>query len=228
MIHGLVISGVVLFGQTHRKPAGVTIDDLPTLELVAAPANAPEQLAETAVVPGPPAPIPPVPGPLPLEEIVPAGTVEPILVATVPPPQPLLPTEQRPVAAPVAAVPVAVAHATTRTDGGDSSSPVPGKDFTSVAGKPNTLARADYLKNPEPEYPLIARRRGQQGTVLLNLTVSASGRPTEISLKRSSGYQLLDQAALKAVRNWEFEPARIGDVSVESKIEVPVCFKLTN
>ena len=228
MIHGLVISGAILFGQTHRKPAVVTIADLPTLELVAVFATAPEQPAETAVVPALPAPISHVSEPLPPEEIVLARTVEPIPIDTVPAPQPLVSTEQRPVTAPVAAVPVAVAHATTRADGGDNSSPLPGKDSTSVKGNPNARARPDYLRNPEPEYPLVARRRGQQGTVLLNLTVSASGRPTEVSLKQSSGYQLLDQAALKAVKNWEFEPARIGDVSVESRIEVPVCFKLTN
>lgn len=111
---------------------------------------------------------------------------------------------------------------------GDGSSPTPGNDHTTAAGRPKATAKPDYLRNPEPEYPLAARRRGQQGSVLLNITVSPTGRATEVSLQQSSGFELLDQAAIKAAKTWDFEPARVGTVAVESKIEVPVRFKLTN
>lgn len=38
---------------------------------------------------------------------------------------------------------------------------------------------------------------------------------------------MLNEAAVQAVRNWEFEPARVGRLAMESEIEVPVGFKLT-
>ena len=83
-------------------------------------------------------------------------------------------------------------------------------------------------KNSQPPYPPQARRRRQQGLVVLDVTVSAQGRATTISIKQSSSYELLDDAALQAIRFWEFEPARIGAVGMESKIEVPIRFKLTD
>jgi protein TonB len=90
------------------------------------------------------------------------------------------------------------------------------------------LAQPNYLKNPEPLYPLLARRHNQQGIVLLTVKVTAQGRVSHVELKQSSGFPVLDEAALQAVRYWEFEPARIGSLGVESQIEVPVRFILTN
>jgi protein TonB len=127
----------------------------------------------------------------------------------------------------VVPLPAATASRPT-TQPGDGSAPTPGADFTTVAGRPNVLAKPDYLKNPKPKYPPVAERRNQQGTVVLNVTVSASGRAAKISVKKSSGFELLDQAAITAVREWEFTPARIGSLAVESEIEVPWRFTLTN
>ncbi len=99
---------------------------------------------------------------------------------------------------------------------------MPGRIVTLMQAQPN------YLKNPEPLYPLLARRRNQQGIVLLTVKVSAQGRVSRVELKQSSGFPVLDEAASQAVRRWEFEPARIGSLGVESQIEVPVRFVLTN
>lgn len=73
---------------------------------------------------------------------------------------------------------------------------------------------------------LEARRLKQQGVVLLEVEVNADGRPTDVRVRGSSGFSALDQAALKAVRRWEFEPARIGGLPVSSRVEVPVRFSL--
>jgi protein TonB len=61
---------------------------------------------------------------------------------------------------------------------------------------------------------------------LLIVRVTAQGHSTAVTLKQSSGFTLLDEAAIEAVRNWEFQPDRIGPMAVESEIEVPVRFKL--
>jgi TonB family protein len=81
---------------------------------------------------------------------------------------------------------------------------------------------------PAPAYPELARRRGQQGTVILAVKVAAAGRALRVEVKRSSGFILLDEAAARAVRNWEFEPARIHSRKVDSEIEIPVQFKIVD
>jgi protein TonB len=85
---------------------------------------------------------------------------------------------------------------------------------------------ANYLKNPRPPYPAIAQRRGWQGDVLLRVRVSPDGRAAGAVVQRSSGYDLLDQAAVEAVRSWVFVPARQGGVAVAGFVSVPIVFRL--
>ena len=73
-----------------------------------------------------------------------------------------------------------------------------------------------------------ARQRGQQGVVWLSVEVSAAGECAQASVLRSSGVSALDQAALAAVRRWRFVPARQGQTPVESKVEIPIRFKLSD
>lgn len=88
------------------------------------------------------------------------------------------------------------------------------------------LFNAAYLRNPAPVYPAAARRSGDQGTVMLKVLVSPEGVPLRVELDRSSGSKLLDGAALDAVKNWRFVPARRGAENVEGWVRVPVVFKL--
>ena len=87
-------------------------------------------------------------------------------------------------------------------------------------------ANAAYLKNPAPEYPSLAQRRGWEGTVLLRVQVLASGKPGEIQIQKSSGRQQLDDAALAAVKRWSFVPAKQGDVAQDGWVSVPIDFKI--
>ncbi|HEY0708056.1 MAG TPA: energy transducer TonB, partial [Polyangia bacterium] len=61
---------------------------------------------------------------------------------------------------------------------------------------------ANYLQNPRPAYPAIALSRGWQGKVLLRVQVGPDGRPRSIAVSQGSGRQLLDDAAVAAVRGW--------------------------
>jgi protein TonB len=88
-------------------------------------------------------------------------------------------------------------------------------------------SEARYLSNPRPDYPEEARQMRQQGVVLVNVEVDADGRAGEVSVSRSSGYPQLDEAAVRAVRRWRFEPARAGGLPVSSRVEVPVRFSLS-
>ena len=87
-------------------------------------------------------------------------------------------------------------------------------------------ANAAYLKNPAPEYPSLAQRRGWEGTVLLRVQVLPSGKPGEIQIQKSSGRQQLDDAALNAVKRWSFVPAKQGDVAQVGWVSVPIDFKI--
>lgn len=85
---------------------------------------------------------------------------------------------------------------------------------------------AAYLRNPPPRYPPAARRSGDEGTVLLKVLVTSDGAAARVELDRSSGSASLDSAALEAVRNWRFIPARRGTLNVEDWVRVPVVFRL--
>lgn len=85
---------------------------------------------------------------------------------------------------------------------------------------------ADYLQNPAPPYPPLARRMGEQGRVILRVLVSAEGMPERVELRRSSGSSRLDESALTTVRTWKFLPARQGDHPVAAWVLVPISFSL--
>lgn len=85
---------------------------------------------------------------------------------------------------------------------------------------------ANYLNNPAPPYPALSRRLGEEGKVILRVSVNPQGAADSVDIKTSSGSPRLDEAAQKTVRNWKFIPARRGDTAVQSWALVPVIFKL--
>ncbi len=85
---------------------------------------------------------------------------------------------------------------------------------------------ADYLQNPAPRYPPLARRMRQQGKVLLRVLVNAGGTAAKIEVRQSSGSEMLDEAALDAVKRWRFVPARQGSDPVAAWVIVPITFTL--
>ena len=100
---------------------------------------------------------------------------------------------------------------------------------SAVKSKPVYIAPsfgADYLHNPTPEYPNMARRRGEQGRVLLKVLVTLNGDAGNVVLEKSSGSNYLDEAALNAVKNWKFIPARSNNEAVSGYVTVPISFSL--
>ncbi len=85
---------------------------------------------------------------------------------------------------------------------------------------------ADYLDNPAPDYPPASRELGEQGRVLVRAMVTAEGRVGQVALRKSSGFNRLDQAALDSVRHWRFVPARRGSQPVSAWVVVPVAFSI--
>ncbi|MEM8883044.1 MAG: energy transducer TonB [Planctomycetota bacterium] len=79
---------------------------------------------------------------------------------------------------------------------------------------------------PPPDYPRLARRQGQEGTVRVRIYVNAHGDVERVRLERSSGHRLLDRAALDAARGWWFTPATRNGEPVACEIVQPVVFRL--
>lgn len=126
------------------------------------------------------------------------------------------------------------AHAAqTPAGSGPERPPSPGAPPAYAPSEPPAYApseppdpNAAYLNNPPPPYPLLSRRLGEQGTVLLTVWVDAQGAATEVRLARSSGHPRLDAAALQAVRGWRFVPGRRHQIAQPMWVNVPLVFRL--
>lgn len=86
--------------------------------------------------------------------------------------------------------------------------------------------KAEYLNNPKPPYPVMARRLGYHGKVVLRVEVLAEGRAGQVLLDSSSGHEILDSAAMQTVKTWRFAPARHLGQPVTQWFLVPVNFSL--
>ncbi len=85
---------------------------------------------------------------------------------------------------------------------------------------------AKYLNNPAPIYPKNAHQYGIQGKVLLAVIVKDNGVPLSVDVASSSGSEILDYAAIEAVKNWHFIPANKDGVNVQASVIVPIEFKI--
>lgn len=89
-----------------------------------------------------------------------------------------------------------------------------------------TEAQPEYLKNPAPVYPAAAKNKGHQGLVQILVDVNSDGSVNQVALKKSSGFLLLDDAAIRAVKHWQFMPASRNGIQIASQVEVPIRFQL--
>ena len=115
-----------------------------------------------------------------------------------------LPPIQAPVAAPSDSAPVAMP-----TDG----API---EATSLA----------VTSRVEPIYPPASRRQDEEGTVRLRVLVDERGRPRDVRVLKSSGHSRLDEAAVSAVKRWQFKPATQDAHAVQAWTQVAVVFRL--
>ncbi len=120
--------------------------------------------------------------------------------------------------------PVKTAKSVTKAGGG-----VKGSQNTK---KPSAIIRVTrraaplYEINSPPVYPRIARRRGLEGTVIIEVLVDVNGRVAKAGISATSGYGILDRAALKAVKDWTFSPGSVNGKKEAMPVKVPVKFRL--
>lgn len=77
-----------------------------------------------------------------------------------------------------------------------------------------------------PVYPNRARDLAQEGVAMVRVKLDPLGNAAEVTLLESSGYALLDHAAIRAARGWQFEPERRGGRPVIAWVHIPVHFAL--
>ncbi len=83
----------------------------------------------------------------------------------------------------------------------------------------------DFSQNPPPSYPSEALRNGWKGEVLLRLTIHLDGTVSQVVVVKSSGYPILDEAAVKAVRSWRGVPTMQGGEPIVAQWELPIRFR---
>lgn len=100
------------------------------------------------------------------------------------------------------------------------------RTLQAATGEAQTQTSVGVLRRIHPLYPLIAKKSGWEGTVLVRVTVEKNGRASQVDISRSSGHKVLDAAALKAVKRWTFRPARDGNIPIRSIVVIPLKFSL--
>ncbi|OYY50807.1 MAG: hypothetical protein B7X95_03000 [Methylophilaceae bacterium 17-44-8] len=85
-----------------------------------------------------------------------------------------------------------------------------------------------YLNNPQPDYPSMSRRLGEEGRVLMKVLVASDGAAKIVEVEQSSGSERLDNAAVNAVKKWRFIPARKSNQPLDAFVLVPMKFSLSS
>ena len=168
----------------------------------------------------------------------PAAEIQPLTPPPSPPPKaieravrnPVRPAA-KPAVRPAAAPPVAAAPAGPdegAAPAGSGSAAARGSGSgDGTGGDGSGGARPAYGSNPRPPYPLAARRLGLEGRVLLEVVIQPDGRAASVAVRESSGHRVLDDSAVETVRSrWRFIPARRDGVPVESRVTVPIRFRI--
>ena len=93
-------------------------------------------------------------------------------------------------------------------------------EFWAVEDKP------EITKQIAPRYPEVARKAGIQGTILVRVLIGVDGKVKQAEVLR--GKTIFHKAALKAVKGYEFSPARQNDRPVPVWMALPIRFRLVS
>lgn len=212
---GILLAAPVNETEIEKEPSAPML-----VSLIAAPQLAPEPIPEPEIVP--PEPPKPEPQPVVKQKPKPKPKVEPVPEPVAEPtPQPQIEESPPPAVAqqPViqeAPAPQPVAAAPKVAEPEPQPAPVIEPPRFGVA----------YLKNPAPAYPSLSRRIGEEGRVVLRVLVATNGKPEKVEVEDGSGSERLDNAALDAVKKWQFIPARRDNQPISAYVLVPVKFSL--
>jgi periplasmic protein TonB len=182
-----------------------------------------EILVEIMAPPAPPAPPTPQAVAQPQPKVQPK-TPKPAQPAPTPAVQPtpatlaITPSATTPESS--ATTPTATAAAPASTNSGNTPNAPPAPPAPPKVTQPST--DADYLNNARPQYPPMSKRLNEQGKVVVRALIGTDGTASQASIKSSSGFDRLDQAALATVLKWRYVPGKRGGVPEAMWFDVPV------
>ena len=91
---------------------------------------------------------------------------------------------------------------------------------------PKDIRPPKELRRPSVQYPPASQDNGDEGTVTLLLAVQTDGSISDIRIARSSGYQRLDAAAVRSLRQAKFQPATCHGKPIAVRIHQSFIFKI--
>lgn len=91
---------------------------------------------------------------------------------------------------------------------------------------PVTVSSVEYLQAPKPDYPIGAKRAGEQGKVVLRILIDEKGLPALVDIQQSAGFPRLDEAARAAALRAVFKPHLEDGRAVPAYVLVPINFAL--
>ncbi|WP_026344616.1 energy transducer TonB [Oceanimonas smirnovii] len=196
------------------------------MEIALAPAENPGPISvkmmPTVTRPAPPEPAPPKPEPKP----EPKPKPEPAKPKPKPKPEPKPEPKPKP-------KPVPKPEPAPRPAPKPAPAPEPVKQAPreqpqqTKNSAPKRIEKPSFKTRPSPiAYPVQARRRGLEGTVVVEVWLDEQGKQTKRVLARSSGVNVLDKAAIKAIAKWQFSAYIENGQALAHRVQIPIRFKL--
>lgn len=179
---------------------------------------------------------PPAPTPMPKQAAAQVQPQQPPLLQPESEPRPLPVVHETP--APVASTPAPAAAHAIITAPEQENWPVPVAPPAPPAAAvhhappapaergPVTISRVEYLQPPKPDYPIGAKRAGEQGKVMLRILIDEKGLPERVDIQQSAGFPRLDEAARAAALRAVFKPHLEDGRAVPAHVLVPINFAL--
>ncbi len=95
---------------------------------------------------------------------------------------------------------------------------------TPQTAAPPMVESVEYVRPPAPVYPAESKRKRERGTCVLRVMVDSNGRPAQIQVERSSGFERLDSAAREAVEKAVFRPYEVNGIAQPAQVLIPIEF----
>jgi protein TonB len=213
----VALVAVVTTMRNEPKPRPVEARSITAQLISAEPAPVAAPVAvESTPTPPPPKPVPPKPAVKPKVQPRPQPTAKPMPQSDAPSPIAAPapdPTPPAPPAPAAAAQPEAAAPAVGRP--------------TMALSAPKDISHLS-CNIVQPDYPTMAKRRGETGTAVIGFVLGVSGKLENIALKKSSGSSRLDEAALDAVRASACKTYKENGEAIRAVTSVPFVFSLTD
>jgi periplasmic protein TonB len=216
-------AGWLLHGTHPRSPAAMPVSEAPQVLRLSAVL----QPVAPAPVPSEPVQLQSLPKPQPAVALKPPVAARPLVTPKPRNPEPVV-SPPKPFAQPTVSASAQAAPTAAKVVAAAAVEREPAKPAAPSAPVEVLSSQPSFLEPPrQPSYPSQARRRNQQGVVLVEVRLDARGQQRSINVLRSSGVDSLDRAALEAVAKWRFLPETTGGQAVPSRVQIPIQFALT-